>query len=213
MTGSVYFDGVWNRPKIIINSNRGTLDFQKYNIYKSKASTGWTYVYCGTTTGNEFIDNTEYILTNGSGDAPPPNCYYSVKTVDLTNQASNLSNQLGYRVGISVCPNCPVGDNTFVNLEQTPESQIESPSKFNLNNFPNPFNPTTKIYYTLPLEGIVKITIYNSVGQEVKLLLNEFKLIGSYTVDFDGSDFSSGIYYYRLESNNLAITNKMLLIK
>jgi hypothetical protein len=65
----------------------------------------------------------------------------------------------------------------------------------------------------LPIEGIVKITIYNSMGQEVKLLLNEFKHLGSYTVDFDGSNLSSGIYYFRLESNNFTVTNKMLLIK
>jgi hypothetical protein len=63
------------------------------------------------------------------------------------------------------------------------------------------------------MEGKLRITVINSLGQIVKELLNEFKKVGNYTIDFDGSNLSSGIYYYRLESNNLTITNKMLLIK
>ena len=86
-------------------------------------------------------------------------------------------------------------------------------------NYPNPFNPTTKIKYTLPKEGIVKITIYNSLGQRVTELVNEFKQPGAYIVEFNarlakqGADFPSGIYFYQLESNGIVLTGRMLLIK
>jgi len=59
----------------------------------------------------------------------------------------------------------------------------------------------------------VKITIYNSVGQKVVELLNELKQPGTYTAEFNGSNFSSGIYFYRLVTNGIVITRRMLLIK
>ncbi len=94
-------------------------------------------------------------------------------------------------------------------------------------NYPNPFNPSTKIKYTLPKEGIVKITIYNSLGQRVTELVNEFKQPGAYIAEFNahhteqGVDFPSGIYFYQLvvnssnpfESNEIVLTGRMLLIK
>ncbi len=86
-------------------------------------------------------------------------------------------------------------------------------------NYPNPFNPTTKIKYTLPKEGIVKITIYNSLGQRVTELVNEFKQPGAYIAEFNarlaeqGVNLSSGIYFYQLESNGIVISRRMLLIK
>ncbi|MCB0728667.1 MAG: T9SS type A sorting domain-containing protein [Ignavibacteria bacterium] len=82
-----------------------------------------------------------------------------------------------------------------------------------MTNYPNPFNPITKIYYTLPKEGNVKITIYNSVGKEVKVLVNEFKGIGSYISNFDGSDLSSGIYFYSIEAGSFIQTKRMILLK
>jgi len=82
-----------------------------------------------------------------------------------------------------------------------------------ITNFPNPFNPVTKIYYSIPKEGKLRITVFNSVGQIVKELLNEFKSVGYYTVDFDGSNLSSGIYYCKMETDDFVETKKMLLIK
>ncbi|MCB0280881.1 MAG: VCBS repeat-containing protein, partial [Calditrichaeota bacterium] len=175
--GSIKSISGYNRPKILILSNRETPDFQKYEIYKSKASTDWNFNYCGYTTSNEFIDNTEYVLYTGSGDAPPPNCYYAVKTVDLANNNSNLSNQLGYRVGDPICPTCgeevmeESGDNSIVNFTPDSESNLTTPTEFSVSNFPNPFNPVTKIYYNLPIQGNVKIEIYNSKGQMIKELV------------------------------------------
>ena len=80
-------------------------------------------------------------------------------------------------------------------------------------NYPNPFNPTTMIDYTLPTDGMTKLSIYNVLGQEVKVLVNENMRAGSYSTPFDGSNLSSGIYFYKLESNNQMQVKKMLLLK
>lgn len=83
-----------------------------------------------------------------------------------------------------------------------------------INNFPNPFNPSTKIKYSLKNESNIKIVVYDIMGREIKTLVNEYKLSGNYSVDFDGSNLSSGMYFYKLVSNdNTLIVKKMLLIK
>ncbi|MBI5402707.1 MAG: T9SS type A sorting domain-containing protein [Ignavibacteriae bacterium] len=95
----------------------------------------------------------------------------------------------------------------------TPVSSI-IPNEYSLKqNYPNPFNPVTKISFDLPKSGLVTLKIYDVVGREVKTLVNEVKNAGSYAVQFDGAAFSSGTYFYRLESNNFVSTKKMVLIK
>jgi len=80
-------------------------------------------------------------------------------------------------------------------------------------NFPNPFNPSTKINFSLPVEGFVTLDVYNSIGQKVATLVNETKTAGTYAVDFDASDLTSGIYFYKISSGNFSETKKMILLK
>jgi hypothetical protein len=80
-------------------------------------------------------------------------------------------------------------------------------------NYPNPFNPSTTIKYLIPERSFVKIIIYNTLGEEVRKLVDEEKTAGSYEVIFDGSDLPSGIYLYRLESDRYFYTKKMILLK
>lgn len=80
-------------------------------------------------------------------------------------------------------------------------------------NYPNPFNPRTNIKFTLPYPAKIKISIYNYLGNESKVIANEYKQKGTYNIVFDGTNFSSGIYYYCLEYNNYMFTKKMLLLK
>jgi len=74
-------------------------------------------------------------------------------------------------------------------------------------------NPVSKIYYTIPIAGYVRIVVYNSMGQTVKELVNEFKGIGSHTAEFDGTGLSSGIYYYKISFGSFNAVRKMVLIK
>jgi len=80
-------------------------------------------------------------------------------------------------------------------------------------NYPNPFNPVTKINFALPKQGFVSLKIYDVLGREVRTLVNEFKSAGQYSVDFNASDYSSGVYFYRLESNGFSDIKRMMLIK
>jgi hypothetical protein len=80
-------------------------------------------------------------------------------------------------------------------------------------NYPNPFNPLTKIEFAIPRPGDVKIVVYDILGKETAVLVNEFKNPGIYTVDFDGSKLSSGVYLYKMQAGDFTDTKKMLLIK
>jgi len=80
-------------------------------------------------------------------------------------------------------------------------------------NYPNPFNPVTTISYSLPLKSEVELVIYNALGEEVMKLANEEKEAGRYSVDFNASNLSSGIYFYRLKAGKFVETKKMVLMK
>lgn len=86
--------------------------------------------------------------------------------------------------------------------------------EFNLNqNYPNPFNPSTKIEFSISDIADVNLTVFNSLGERVKTLVNKQLQKGNYSVNFNGSKFSSGIYYYKLSSGNNVQTKKMILLK
>lgn len=97
------------------------------------------------------------------------------------------------------------------------ESQMgsnEIPSEYTLSqNYPNPFNPETKIIYTLPKQSNVKLIIYDIMGQQVKVLVNQIQNPGRYELSFNASELASGVYFYRLIANGNIITRKMLLLK
>ncbi len=80
-------------------------------------------------------------------------------------------------------------------------------------NYPNPFNPETKIQFSIPKNGLVKIIVYDLLGREVKQLVNEFKQQGTYNVSFNGGNLSSGIYFYKLITDDFIETKKMILVK
>ncbi len=80
-------------------------------------------------------------------------------------------------------------------------------------NFPNPFNPTTKIEFTVPSSGNVKIAIYDMLGREIQSVLNKEMESGSYSVVLDGRNLASGIYFYKLAFNGQVVTKKLTLLK
>lgn len=92
--------------------------------------------------------------------------------------------------------------------------EIGAPLKFSLSqNYPNPFNPHTTIKYGLPKMDFVNLKIFDVLGREIATLVNEKQSPGYYSVDWDGSAFSSGVYFYRLYTGVLTDTKRMVLIK
>jgi hypothetical protein len=90
----------------------------------------------------------------------------------------------------------------------------EIPKTFNLSqNYPNPFNPSTKIKYQLPKQTFVQINIYDALGKYVTTLVSTEQQAGSYEVEFNGDEYSSGIYIYKIKADEFVEFKKMVLIK
>ena len=86
-----------------------------------------------------------------------------------------------------------------------------SPTKLN---YPNPFNPSTRISYSLPNSGYVSLKVYDILGREIETIVNEFQKAGTYAAHFDASNLASGIYFYELQvGNEFVETKKMLLMR
>ncbi len=94
------------------------------------------------------------------------------------------------------------------------EVEVLTPSVYALEqNFPNPFNPATNIHYSIAEAGLVRLAVYDLLGQEVKILVNEFNEAGQHDLTFDASSLPSGTYFYKLETAKYSETKKMLLMK
>jgi hypothetical protein len=88
------------------------------------------------------------------------------------------------------------------------------PDKYILyQNYPNPFNPWTMIKYDIPKDGFVTIKIYDMLGREITELVGENEKAGFYSILFNGSNLSSGMYLYKIQAGSYSQTKKMVLIK
>ncbi|MFO7445318.1 MAG: FG-GAP-like repeat-containing protein [Ignavibacteriaceae bacterium] len=94
------------------------------------------------------------------------------------------------------------------------ENPVSQPAGFHLfQNYPNPFNPVTKIKYAISSTQYATLKLFNILGKEMAVLINEVKQPGNYEIEFDASGLSSGVYYYRLTSGGFSETKKMLFLK
>jgi hypothetical protein len=117
----------------------------------------------------------------------------------------NYAGQDGQIINFGVSMIFPVGNNNNNN---------NVPSSFKLEqNYPNPFNPVTNISYSIPKSSLVKLVVYDMLGREVAVLENTQKQAGSYTINFDASNLSSGVYLYKIEAGDFTSSKKMTLVK
>lgn len=104
-------------------------------------------------------------------------------------------------------------DGTF-SFSDVVEADVSTILDFTLyQNYPNPFNPNTTIKYQIPTSSRVVLKVYNILGKEVASLVNEVKESGIHSVNFDASTLSSGVYIYKISSNESVQTKRMILIK
>lgn len=164
-------------------------------------------------------DSLRYIGTTAQG--------FWLQNVDVMNSQASISGLVGVKPGFRYADN----DSCFAiyslfgpyhlwaaygcSGNPTSVEEIETlPAVFSLEqNYPNPFNPSTIIKYSVPTSSLVKIKVFNTLGQEVAELVNKEHQPGNFEVSFNAANFSSGIYFYRLESDNFVQTRKMILIK
>lgn len=199
----------WNHnrePDMIHNSNIAPV--KSYRIYRAVSGglndVPVNYVRIAQADINEqgiptFIDNNNYVDCNFTRVIKFTR--YRITAVDSSNWESLGSDFImtgTYKV---------TGENGIV--------QNSIPVSFNLSqNYPNPFNASTIIKFDLPRNTYVTIKVYNYLGQEVAILLNnEFKSAGSYKFAFDGLNYATGVYFYRIEAGEFVQTKKMVLIK
>ncbi len=236
-------NNVWigtNSSFILYSSNAGvnwvqqtTPSANSYVIWFNNANNGLsgnTSLYGTTNGGANWANITSPVSGNVSGIAGNGNewwattqsttIYYSSNgganwTLQYTAPAGNNYHLTRARTGSvvwAVRSNGGIARYGTVIGISTISSEI--PSSYELSqNYPNPFNPVTKINFALPKSGLVTMKVYNTLGKEVKTLVNEYKNAGAYVVDFNASNLSSGVYYYKLEAGEFTSVKKMILVK
>ncbi len=162
---------------------------QGFEIYRKSEQSDWTKI--GFVEGSGTVSTPKTYTYNDNG-LSTNKYFYELKQIDY-NGTYKFFVMLGYVT-------------------------IETPKKFTVSqNYPNPFNPVTRIDYNLPLDSKVIIKIYDINGKEIKTLVNKAEPAGFHSVSFDGNEFSSGMYFYRVFAGaggqNFEVTKKMLLIK
>lgn len=159
----------------------------------------------GSTVISESTDNftlasvdIEYII-----DLVPDNCIIEILAA---NEGEELYGNLNtYFI---------VDNLSFGNVTSVKGDNKNIPEAMRLDqNYPNPFNPSTMISFGLPESASTALRIFNSIGENVATLINEDLSAGNYSIEWNASEFPSGIYFYALESGNYKITKKMLLLK
>jgi hypothetical protein len=117
-------------------------------------------------------------------------------------------------LGWFVCTKGVVYRTTNGGAVGTDETQVIPPKHIQLEqNYPNPFNPTTSIRYELPRSSVVRLIVFDMLGREVSVLVNEKENPGVHEVRFDAAGLSSGVYFYRLTAGSFTQTRKLILAK
>ncbi|NOS86623.1 MAG: T9SS type A sorting domain-containing protein [Ignavibacteria bacterium] len=169
-----------------------------YSIHFPSAMTGFASAY----------NNITYKTTNGG------ETWYA--TYCINSGASQGIYFLDNFTGYAVSPNGQIiktttGGGVLISVE--PQSYVV-PHTYNLyQNYPNPFNPTTKIKFDIPKAMNASLKIYDILGREVSIIVNDFLIPGTYAFDFDGSNLSSGVYFYVLIGEGFVDSRKIVLIK
>lgn len=165
----------------------------KYRLYK-RTSSSESFSY------KEYPNNTFNIIDDFPLTAVASGVYpeYYVAAVNSDGAESNASNT----IKITLKDMTSVGNNKY----HEPEYSLWQ-------NYPNPFNPNTTIKYSIAKDGNVLITLYDILGRLVKTFVNETKPAGTYEINFKGTDLSSGVYFYKIQSDNYSEVKKLQLLK
>jgi hypothetical protein len=163
-----------------------------------------------------YAPNVDTVLTSG-GQFPPP--LQPDSTLEASLHVFTQNNVGTAYVQVQIWAGHSPSIKTIIDYTATTnptsvETEGEQPKEYFLaQNFPNPFNPSTKISYGIQEAGVVNLKIYNILGSEVTTLVDEHKPAGNYEVNFGKNELASGIYIYRLTVNNFVQTRKMILEK
>ncbi len=195
ISGSSYIDPNTSQPVILPLSGR------------PDENTGW-FEGDGWPNGPEAGDRV-MMISSGPFDMEPGDTQYVSYAIHINRGSDNINSVT------TVLDNVEQILNRYGNgLTNVKDYAGETPESFSLEqNYPNPFNPTTSIRFSVPEAGNAKLNIYNSLGELVKSVVNKHLDAGNYESTVDMSDFASGMYIYRLTTNQYSSSKKMMLIK
>jgi hypothetical protein len=203
------------------NSNLTTLT----GFVLSNWSTAYSGTYTVTSTGIQYIDLQTPFYWNGVSNLLIEICFdntsYTTSSTVLASSAPGMTwlQQLDNNAGCSFTDGLTQSyrPNLCLKIDAQQSSisnNSNTPSKYSLSqNYPNPFNPITNIDYSIPKSGFVSLKIFDILGREISTLVSEFKNAGYYNIDFNASDLSSGVYYYKFESGDYSEVKRMTIIK
>lgn len=134
----------------------------------------------------------------------------SVFGIQLEFEAGKEYNASKFESGIALISDIP---NKEVFSEYEYGSNANKESYYNIKNYPNPFNPSTTISYSLPQSTHVSVSVYDRLGREVQELVDQNQEAGDHSIEFTASDLPSGIYFYRIKTSEKTEVRKMLLAK
>jgi hypothetical protein len=201
---SVFKGREGNHPKIYWGKFPNSANVTSYKIYRRKGETNFTHI--GTVSPNNpryFIDNTVTIL-----DRPEPFATFAEYKVTATYQNGNpiVESDFSNTIRYDEVDGIAVDKMTANNSEVITEYKL-------FQNYPNPFNPATMISWQSPVSSHQTLKIYDILGNEVTTLVDEYREAGRYTLNFDASRLSSGVYIYRITAGEFTDVKKMALVK
>ncbi|TSA28825.1 MAG: T9SS C-terminal target domain-containing protein [Ignavibacteriales bacterium] len=197
--------GIVGQPIVVTwtdNINTAVNQFQIWRKVKHNGVVGSPTLLSTVDRGVQTYTDNEYSVTNGYTDDL---LYYDVRAYYSTEGTYSDPDY----TAVFGRPEAEI-DNS---LSEKNTRSLVVPSDYSITNYPNPFNPTTTINYQLPENGFVTIKVYDLLGKEVAVLVNENKSTGYYKVDFNASKLTSGVYVYTITTNNFIQSKKMLLMK
>ena len=185
---------------VLYYDNRNYSCDSSYDVYLSRSTDG----------GNTWSDNKMSTQTFKPHPVPGSSVYWgdfiTIIAVNNTLYCSWMADYTGlYQAWMRI------QDITTIGIKQI---NSEVPDKYSLSqNYPNPFNPSTNIKYQIPNNGFVKLTVFDILGHTVETLVNQKQSAGTYEVEWDGSKYPSGVYFYQLNTESFSQTKKLMLVK
>lgn len=168
---------------------------------------GWDMSFVNASTGYVCTSAGNVLKTTNAG------LNWGVQNTPLTENLYQI-NFPSVNTGYVACWSGKILKTTNGGLTFTGNINNNIPDKYLLEqNFPNPFNPQTSIRFSIPKSSFITLKVFDIKGQEVKSLIASEYTLGNYEIKLSSDDLSSGVYYYRLQSNDFTETRKMLLIK
>jgi len=203
---SVMYATNWSGGAIYKTTNYG----DNWFLLRTNPSSGWAADICR--------EDPTFVLTGSYGSSTflslDSGTTFSTVSISGGSGAGELALERGFVIDMRSGGAFKLNVNYSVVTDVQENISTNVPTKFNLyQNYPNPFNPSTNIKFDIPSNGFVQLKIYDMVGKEVSTLINENRNAGTYEINYNAANLTTGVYFYKLEFGGRSEVRKFILIK